>query len=76
MKRSISQVPTTNRRPLSSPLSNNNQTIDNFITNSIPVKDNFLNNNTNMDDKQVRALKYYMQPLIKLECIEKNSRIG
>ena len=52
VKRSISQVPTTDRRPLSSP----NQTIDNFIINSIPVKDTFLNNNNNnnnMEDKQV-----------------------
>ncbi len=54
VKRSISQVPTTDRRPLSSPL-NTNQTIDNFITNSIPVKDTLP---TNMEDKQVNFKIY------------------
>ncbi len=46
VKRSISQVPTTDRRPTSL----NNQILDNnFNSNSGPIKDNFVS----MDDKQV-----------------------
>ena len=45
VKRSVSQVPTTDRRPLTSPINSNNPIMDNLVSNLIPTKD--------IDEKQV-----------------------